>query len=152
MWSFARLLGRLLFAAFLVIPLVEIALFILLGNAIGLWPTLAGVLLTAVVGSVVLRFQGVALLNEIRGAMTRGLLPAKALAEAMMVAIGGVLLLTPGYFTDALGLLILVPPVRSAIYHFARARLGAAGVADPTDRAGERPDTIELSRTDWRNL
>jgi UPF0716 protein FxsA len=146
-------LGRLLFAIFLLVPMVEIALFILLGNAIGLWPTLLGVLVTALVGSIVLRVQGIALFNEIRGTMAQGMLPARALGEAMMVAIAGVLLLTPGYFTDTLGLLLLVPPLRAALYEFLKTRMQVvvAGASGP----GPRPDgprgTIDLDSGDWRN-
>lgn len=152
-------MGRILFAIFLVIPLIEIALFILLGNAIGLWPTLLGVLATALVGSVVLRYQGIALFSEIRGTMAQGMLPAKALAEAMMVAVAGALLLTPGYFTDLIGLLLLVPPIRSAIYAYLRTRMEVV-VTTTTSGYGPRSrgpgprdgdGTIDLDEGDWRN-
>lgn len=116
-------MGRVLFAVFMVVPLIEIAFFVIIGNAIGLWPTLAGVLVTALIGSVVLRYQGLALFNEIRATMARGALPARALADAMMVAIAGVLMLTPGYFTDLMGITLLIPPVRTAIYAFLRSRI-----------------------------
>jgi hypothetical protein len=59
--------GRILFAVFMLVPLIEIAFFVVIGNAIGLWPTLAGVLITAIVGSLVLRYQGMAVFNDIRG-------------------------------------------------------------------------------------
>lgn len=153
-------MGRILFAIFLVIPLIEIALFILLGNAIGLWPTLLGVLVTALVGSVVLRYQGIALFNEIRGTMAQGMLPAKALAEAMMVAVAGALLLTPGYFTDLIGLLLLVPPIRSAIYAYLRTRMEVVVTTTTTSGFGPRSrgpgprdgdGTIDLDEGDWRN-
>src|SRR5690606_779070 len=98
-------LGRILFLIFLVVPLIEIACFVLIGQAFGLWPTLLGVVLMAFAGALVLRLQGMALLAEIRDTMGRGMLPARALADAMLVAIAGLLLLTPGYFTDLLGLL-----------------------------------------------
>ena len=146
---------------FVALPLIEIALFILLGNAIGLWPTLAGVVVTAIVGSIVLRIQGIALFNEIRGTMAQGMLPARALAEAMMVAIAGALLLTPGYFTDALGALLLVPPVRAGIYAYLRTRVqviatgpAASGPRPRTNgpRADGRPSgTIDLDEGDWRD-
>jgi UPF0716 protein FxsA len=146
-------LGRLLFAAFMIVPLVEIAFFVVIGNAIGLWPTLFGVLVTAVAGSFVLRYQGTALFNEIRGTMARGALPARALADAMMVGVAGVLLLTPGYFTDLLGIVLLIPPVRGAIYAFLKSRIQ---VISPV-RLGEGPaygrpgdDTIDLDQDDWR--
>lgn len=150
-------MGPLLFVAFLAIPLIEIALFILLGNAIGLWPTLLGVLVTAIVGSFILRIQGVALFNEIRGTMAQGMLPARALAEAMMVAVAGVLLLTPGYFTDTLGLLLLIPPLRGAIYAFLKTRVAVIATSPAgfgPAGAGPReppPGTIDLDDNDWRN-
>ena len=78
-------MGRILFAVFLLVPLIEIAFFVMIGNAIGLWPTLAGVLVTAVIGSLILRWQGLQLFNEIRSTMGAGRLPARALADAMMV-------------------------------------------------------------------
>ena len=59
-------MGRLLFAVFMIVPIIEIAFFVIIGNAIGLWPTLLGVLVTAVTGSLVLKWQGRALFSEIR--------------------------------------------------------------------------------------
>lgn len=146
-------MGRLLFLAFLTVPLIEIALFVVLGNAIGLWPTLLGVLLTALGGSLMLRIQGLALFNEIRGTMAHGMLPGRALADAMMVGIAGVLLLTPGYFTDLMGILLLIPPVRAAIYAFLRSRIRvvATGPAGPDGPGSDRrPGTIELDDEAWR--
>lgn len=147
-------MGRLLFLLFLVVPLVEIACFILIGNAIGLWPTLAGVLLTAIIGSLVLRFQGVSVINQIRSTVGRGELPARAIADAMMIGLAGVLLLTPGYFTDLLGILLLIPPVRTALYGWLRSRLTvvatgtAAGYGFTQTHVEE--GTIELDSDEWR--
>lgn len=146
-------MGRLLFLVFMIVPLIEIALFVVIGNAIGLWPTLFGVLVTAVAGTFVLRYQGTALFDEIRGTVGRGMLPARALGDAMMVGIAGVLLLTPGYFTDLLGFLLLIPAVRSAIYGFLKARILVVG-AGPGGSAGPAPDrrpgTIDLDDEEWR--
>jgi UPF0716 protein FxsA len=145
-------LGRVLFLVFLIVPLIEIACFILIGQAVGIWPTLLGVLATALIGSLVLRYQGLKVLGEIRGSMGRGMLPARALADGMMIAVAGVLLLTPGYFTDLLGILLLIPPVRTAIYALLRTRLDlvapvaeASGSRRPADRG-----TIELDEGGWR--
>jgi UPF0716 protein FxsA len=148
-------LGRLLFLVFLLVPLIEIACFVLLGQAIGLWPTLLGVLVTALVGSFVLRIQGLALFREIRETMGRGMLPARALADAMLVGIAGVLLLTPGYFTDLLGLLLLIPAVRGAIYAALRSRMTVVSTTQSGfGWRGERPiesdGTIDLDDDDWR--
>ncbi len=148
-------LGRLLFLLFLTVPLIEIACFILIGNSIGLWPTLAGVLLTALIGSLVLRFQGMSIVNEIRSTVGRGQLPARAIADAMMIGLAGILLLTPGYFTDLLGLLLLVPPVRTALYAFLRSRVqvvAASGSSASFGFSQQRVEegTIDLDSDEYR--
>ena len=148
-------MGRLLFLLFLIVPLVEIAFFVVIGNAIGLWPTLAGVLLTAIIGSLVLRFQGMSIINEIRSTMGRGQLPARALADAMMVGVAGILLLTPGYFTDLLGILLLIPPVRTALYAFLRSRVKVVTTGSGFSGPGFGPQrvedgTIDLDSDEWR--
>lgn len=99
--------------AFIVIPLVEIALFIQIGDWIGLWPTLAAIVLTALAGTALLRIQGLATLARARAEMDRGEVPARELFDALCLVIAGVLLLVPGFFTDAIGLLLFVPPVRT---------------------------------------
>ena len=147
-------MGRILFAVFLIVPLIEIAFFVVIGNAIGLWPTLAGVLLTAVGGSLILRWQGLQLFNEIRSSMGAGRLPARAIADAMMVAMAGVLLLTPGYFTDLLGIVLLIPPVRTLIYRFLASRVQVVSTST-TSSYGFGPrrvedDTIELGDDEYR--
>jgi len=146
--------GRILFAVFLIVPLVEIAFFIVIGNAIGLWPTLVGVVATAVIGSLVLRWQGFQLMSEIRSTMGQGRLPARALADAMMVFIAGLMLLLPGYFSDLIGILLLVPPVRTLIYRTLASRVQ---VVTPTASGsygfGPRQvedDTIELGDDEYR--
>lgn len=147
-------MGRLLFAVFMIVPLIEIAFFVVIGNAIGLWPTLLGVLVTAVAGSLVLRVQGMALLAEIRETMARGALPGRALGDAMLVGIAGVLLLTPGYFTDILGILLLIPPIRSLIYAWLKTRIGVVtpvgGRYPGAQRPPSGPGTIDLDEGDWR--
>jgi len=146
--------GRILFAVFLVVPLVEIAFFVMIGNTIGLWPTLAGVLITAVAGSLVLRWQGFQLINEIRTTMGQGRLPARALADAMMVAIAGLLLLLPGYFSDLIGILLLIPPVRTLIYRTLASRVKVVSTTTSQSYGfGPRridDDTIELGDDEYR--
>lgn len=138
-------MGRVIFVLFTVVPLIEIACFILIGNAIGLWPTLAGVLITALVGSIVIRMQGIALLREIRETIGRGQLPTRALGDAMMIAIAGAFLLAPGYFTDLIGILLLLPPVRAWIYHVLSTRFTIAA-----QRSTQRPGVLDLDEDNWR--
>jgi len=142
--------ARLLIVLFLAYPLVEIALFVKVGQAVGLLPTLGLVVAAALLGVVVLRRQGLSLMTDIRSTVGRGQLPAQALAEAMMVFLAGLFLLLPGFFTDALGLLLLVPPVRHALYGFLRDRM----VVVATGRHGRvQPigdQTIDLDAGDYR--
>lgn len=139
---------RLLFLVLLVVPAIEIALFILIGRSIGIVPTLLGVFVTAVLGALLLRAQGLPLLAEMREALAMGQLPARAFADAMMIGIAGLLLMMPGYFTDALGLLLLVPPVRARAYEALSGRLMAMAMGGARRPPG--PGTIDLDSEHWR--
>jgi UPF0716 protein FxsA len=101
--------------ALVVVPIIEIALFIQVGGWLGLWPTIAIVILTAVLGGVLLRQQGVRTVRALQAQLARGADPSPLLLEGAMLLVGGVLLLTPGFFTDAVGLALLVPQVRAAV-------------------------------------
>src|SRR4051812_13028990 len=101
--------GRALFALFIVVPLIEIGLFAFLGQTIGVLPTLLGVLVTAVAGSLLIRWQGLKVLRDLQATMARGELPARQVGDAMLIGLGGLLLLLPGYFSDLIGLLLLMP-------------------------------------------
>lgn len=103
---------RILLLLFVVIPIVEMWLLIRLGSVIGALPTIALVILTAVIGVALLRHQGLQTLLRSRERMAAGELPAVEMLEAMVLAISGVLLLAPGFATDTLGFLGLVPPLR----------------------------------------
>ncbi|MEZ5536904.1 MAG: FxsA family protein [Thiolinea sp.] len=94
---------------FFVIPLIEIYLLIKVGGVIGVLPTILLVVLTAVIGAFLLRQQGLATLSRFQNSMARGEMPATALLEGVMLLIGGALLMTPGFFTDAIGFACLLP-------------------------------------------
>lgn len=116
----------LLFLAFLAVPLIEIALFIQVGGAIGLWPTLAIVVLTAVLGTWLVRTQGALAMGQLRRSFAELDDPSEPLAHGAMILIAGALLLTPGFFTDAVGFAFLVPAVRVAVFRYLRARVSVA--------------------------
>lgn len=146
--------GRLLFLLILALPIIEIALFIMVGGAIGLLPTLAIVILAGVVGMLALRWQGISTLTKLRTSMNGGELPARSVADAMMIGVAGVLLVIPGFFSDILGLLLLLPPVRSAIYAWLRSRVRVVTTSSGYS-AGFGPrqiddDTIELDSDEYR--
>lgn len=86
-----------LFLAFLAVPLIEIALFIQVGGLIGLWPTLGIVILTAILGTWLVRSQGLRALSELQGSFSRLEDPSKPLAHGAMILLSGALLLTPGF-------------------------------------------------------
>lgn len=104
-----------LFVLFLTVPLIEIALFIQIGGLIGLWPTLLIVVLTAILGTWLVRRQGLAAIGELRRNMNELRDPSRSLAHGAMILVSGALLLTPGFFTDAIGFALLVPQVRDWI-------------------------------------
>jgi len=100
---------------FIIVPLVELYLIIEVGSIIGALWTVFLVLLTAFIGVSLLRIQGFHTLNRARRSLDEGALPAMEMMEGMMLAVGGALLITPGFITDALGFLCLIPPTRRAM-------------------------------------
>ncbi|PYG26543.1 FxsA family protein [Pelagimonas varians] len=112
-----------LFIAFLSVPLIEIALFIQVGGLIGLWPTLAVVVLTAILGTWLVRAQGRQAISNLQSSFSQLNDPSEPLAHGAMILISGALLLTPGFFTDFVGFALLAPPVRSAVFAWARKRV-----------------------------
>ncbi len=106
---------QILLVGFLLVPLVEIYLLIKVGSLIGALPTVFLVVFTAVLGAWLLRLQGFATLGRVRQTLARGELPAIELLEGVVLVISGALLLTPGFFTDTLGFLGLIPAVRRTV-------------------------------------
>jgi len=103
---------RLLFILFLTVPLIELYLLIKVGGMIGALPTVALVVLTAILGAGLLRWQGFATMQRVRQTLARGELPAIEMLEGVVLLFCGALLLTPGFFTDTIGFIGLVPSVR----------------------------------------
>jgi UPF0716 protein FxsA len=97
---------------FLLVPLLEIYLLIVVGGIIGALPTVILVVLTAVIGAALARQQGLATLQRLQATMGRGEAPAIEMLEGALLLAGALLLLTPGFFTDALGFACLLPPTR----------------------------------------
>ena len=105
-----------LLIAFIAVPLIEIALFIQVGGFLGLWPTLGIVIATAFLGSWLVRSQGARELANLRGSFSELRDPSEPLANGAMILFAGAMLLTPGFFTDALGFALLFPPFRAFAY------------------------------------
>jgi UPF0716 protein FxsA len=132
-----------LFIAFLMVPIIEIALFIQVGGAIGLWPTLAIVVFTAFLGTWLVRTQGRMALGQLQSSFSNLNDPTEPLAHGAMILVAGALLLTPGFFTDAIGFALLMPPVRMAVFRYLRSKVKVAQF-----QMGERPTRPEYGPGD----
>jgi len=116
-----------LFALFVAVPIIEIALFIQVGGAIGLGWTLLIVVLTALLGTWLVRAQGLHVMSQVRGSFSELRDPTEPLAHGAMILFSGALLLTPGFFTDAVGFSLLVPGVRTFVFNYLRTRIKMQG-------------------------
>lgn len=131
-----------LFVLFVAVPLIEIGLFIKVGGWLTLWPTLAIVMATGILGSYVLRQQGRQVLAELRRS-TQGLDdPLSPLAHGALIVLAGVLLLTPGFFTDAVGLALLIPALRRAVIATVARRVRFEHVTFGNGRTQSRPEGV----------
>jgi len=133
-------MGLLILAAFIAVPLIEIGLFIQVGGAIGLWPTLIVVVATAMAGTALLRHQGLGALARLQDALNRGEAPLEPVFDGFCLLAAGALLLTPGFFTDGLGFLLFVPGFRRMLRNFFAARIQVHGQMHMhSNRPGSRP-------------
>ena len=107
---------RILPIILMVVPILEIAVFILIGGQIGLGWTLLLIFATAVLGAILLRRQGFVVLEQIREDVNAGQVPAVAMAHGVLIIVAGVLLLTPGFVTDTLGFMLFVPQLREWVW------------------------------------
>jgi len=105
----------LLVLLFIVLPVVELALLIRIGEAIDWGPTIALVVLTGVIGAALAKHQGLRTLARIQESLGRGVIPAREMMDGMMILIAGAVLITPGVITDAFGFLLLIPPARAPV-------------------------------------
>ena len=112
-----------LFFAFISIPLIEIMLFLQLGSLIGIWFTLLTVTVTAFIGTILVRAQGLSALSQLQSSFSRLENPSQPLANGAMILISGALLLTPGFLTDAIGFALLVPAFRISVYRYLQNKL-----------------------------
>ena len=133
------------------LPLIEIAGFALVGSLIGVLPTVALAIATTVLGAVLLRIQGFGALMRIRATLEAGGTPGRDVVHGLMIALAGLLLVVPGFFTDALGLVLFLPPVRELVWRFLKARIVVVGTAGRAAHGFRRegPRTIELDADDF---
>ncbi len=149
----------ILLLMFIGVPILEIAVFIQAGEVIGLWPTLATVVVTAIIGTALLRAQGLATLARARQSLDQGKMPVEEIYVGLCLLVAGLLLLTPGFVTDSVGFLLFLPPFRRAAGRFLMSLLARHGTtrvwvdgratANPRRGRGRgRRDAIDVDFTD----
>ena len=124
---------------FFLTPIIEMYLLIEVGGYIGAWPTIALVMITAVIGITLLRIQGLSTLTRGVGRLQGGELPAREMVEGLLLAVAGALLLTPGFVTDGIGFVLLTPPLRAAIAEKVLARVQVMEVTAGIYGRGDQP-------------
>lgn len=142
-------MGRILAVLLLLTPFLEIATFIWVGGQIGILATLGAIVLTAVIGILILRWQGLGLLLDSRAMMARGEIPARQFSDAMLLAVAGLLLLIPGFLSDIVGFALLIPPVRGAIFAWLSRNMVVVSTYRPANDPGA-PRQIDLDPDDYR--
>lgn len=141
---------RIFFLLFLTIPLIEIYLLIQVGSVLGALPTVGLIVLTAMMGAALLRWQGMATLQRVRQTLARGELPAMALFEGAVLLFCGALLLTPGFFTDIIGFIGLIPLLRRTVILWLLSKGLIRG--DVGARTERRPAAEEDKRSGGRTI
>ncbi len=130
----------ILIALFIVVPIVELYVIIQIGSLIGVWPTIALLLADALLGSLLLRHQGRGAWRRFNAAIAERRFPGREVADGLLIAVGATLLLTPGFLTDIVGLIFLVPPTRAIVRRLMRGyvsrRFVVVGMPGSTGSAG----------------
>lgn len=116
--------GKLLIL-FILVPLAELYLFMTLGDELGFPKTLAIIVITAIIGAALTKSQGRRAIEKLHKASSEGRLPAREAFDGVMILIAGAVLITPGFLTDAVGFLLLIPPVRSIVAGYLGEKLKA---------------------------
>jgi UPF0716 protein FxsA len=115
----------LLALAFLVVPIIEIAVIIKVGEAIGVLNTVGLLILSSIVGSWLMKREGLGVLRRIQESMDVGRVPGKELVDGFLILFGGALMLAPGFLTDIAGMALLLPPVRAGVRRLLRRRFAS---------------------------
>jgi UPF0716 protein FxsA len=153
-----ELVARFLGLGFLILPLIEITLFVLVGRAIGVLPTLALVILAAIAGGLLLRQQGLGVLARLRSNVSAGTIPGRTMMDGLLIGLAALLLVLPGFLTDIVALALLVPPVRAWLFGQLAKRVRVVETTtsyrrygEPGSPNGRDTKSIDLKDDDWRD-
>jgi UPF0716 protein FxsA len=137
----------ILVALFIVVPIVELYVIIQIGSLIGVWPTIALLLADAVLGSLLLRHQGRGAWRRFNAALAERRFPGREVADGLLIAVGGTLLLTPGFVTDILGAIFLIPPTRAIVRRLLRGYMGKRFAVVGVGSLGGTPGSEPANRS-----
>ena len=141
-----------LFFLFILIPLLEIWLFIILGSFIGVYPTLFVILLTAILGTFLVKTQGINVLKEIQSKFNELKNPTEPIIHGAMILFAGALLLTPGFFTDTVGFLLLLPRVRKAAFFWLRNKINLVKYSPYERNSSHKNKYSDIEVTDYKEV
>ncbi len=105
----------MIFLLFIIVPIIEISIFITIGSNIGILNTIAIIIITALVGIFLVRRQGIKLLFDAQRNLSQGVMPAEEIKGGIFLLISGLLLITPGFFTDCIGFAVFIKPIQNYI-------------------------------------
>lgn len=139
-----------LFLFFLLVPLIEIYFLIEIGSILGAWFTISMVVLTAMIGAALVRYQGFTTLARAQSEMLQKRLPAMEVMEGALILLAGAMLLIPGFFSDAIGFMLLIPPLRRfMVQRFLKKRVVPIdGQTSDNDKKAEHPRIIDVDHED----
>lgn len=137
---------------FILIPLLEIWLFIMLGGFIGVYPTLFIILLTAILGTFLVKTQGINVLKEIQSKFNELENPTEPIVHGAMILFAGALLLTPGFFTDSVGFLLLLPKVRKAAFFWLKNKVNLLKYSSSERSSGDKNKYSDIEVTDYKEV
>ena len=137
---------------FILIPLLEIWLFIMLGGFIGVYPTLFIILLTAILGTFLVKTQGINVLKEIQSKFNELKNPTESIVHGAMILFAGALLLTPGFFTDTIGFLLLLPKVRKATFFWLKNKVNLVKYSSSEESGSDKNKYSDIEVTDYKEV
>lgn len=135
---------------FVIVPIIELIILLQVGGLIGVLPTIAIILLTAVIGVNLLRAQGLSTLMRASQRLSQGGIPAQELAEGFLLAVAGGMLLTPGFMTDIFGFCLLVPSLRIRIAQSVMGLITPNMSAQPSQTHSQRHSQTESFQAEFR--
>jgi UPF0716 protein FxsA len=136
---------------FIVVPIAELAVLIQVGQEIGVWWTIAILVADAILGSILMRAQGRVAWRRFNEALAAGRVPAREVLDGALVMFGGLLMLTPGFITDILGFLLLIPPTRAVIRAVFVRRLAQRMTVSMTTPRAWPDDVVDGTAVDIEN-